>query len=111
MTRVSTDLEVSVTRADRPPLAGRLVDLSAVGARMTVPGLDGAEARCGVHLLADGGLQAQGTIVRAEGNELAVRFDRLPHESSERLRSLLLERAGDPAAVEAELRERLGFLA
>jgi hypothetical protein len=111
MTRVQAEHEVSLTWAEGPVLVGRLVDLSAVGLRMTLAGLPDAGTRCRVDLLAEEGLEAHGTVVRAGGNELAVRFDRLPHASWERLRSMLLERAADPAAVDAELRERLGFLA
>ena len=41
---------------------------------------------------------------------LALRFDALPYESYERLRSFLLAHAEDPAVIADELSDRLGFL-
>jgi hypothetical protein len=64
-----------------------------------------------VELRADGeAIEARGVVVRASGGALALRFEELPFESYERLRTFLLRHADDPAVIADELCDRLGFL-
>jgi hypothetical protein len=88
-----------------------LVNLSVVGLRARSDEALEAGTRQMLELSSgEERIEAHGTIVRAEGTTLALRFDVLPFECFERLRSLLLARADDPVVLQDELSDRLGFL-
>jgi hypothetical protein len=109
--RVLASVEARLVLVDGGKLVVRVENLSAVGLcaigeRVLTPG-----TRCRIALDAvDGTIEADATVVRAEGGRMGLRFDALPYECFERLRTLLLEHADDPAALRDELDDRLGFL-
>lgn len=110
-TRVPTRIQAHLTAADGTSLALELENLSVVGLHARATRVLPPGTRCRVELQADGiGIEARGTIVRARGQSLALRFEELPYESYERLRAFLLCNADDPGVIAAELSERLGFL-
>jgi hypothetical protein len=88
---------------DGAPLDARLENLSIVGLRARVPQPLPPGTRCSVELRASGvSIEARGSVLRAQGDVLAVRFEKLPYESYERLRSFLLSHADDPAVIADE---------
>jgi len=112
MRRVSAAVAVELGLAGGASLAGRLVDVSVVGLRMSAPSELALGTSCRVRLVASElqDVDARATVVRSGAGELALRFDDLPYESFERLRAFLLHHAEDPSALEDELSDRLGFL-
>jgi len=110
-TRVPTRIQARLTGPDGASATLELENLSVVGlhAQCSLPFALGT--RCRVELDADGiSIEARGTVVRARGQALALRFEELPWESYERLRAFLLCNAADPGVIAEELSERLGFL-
>lgn len=111
MSRIATGIEAQLTSPDGARLAARLENLSVVGLRAAVAQALAPGTRCSVELRANGvSIEARGTVLRSQGNVLAVRFEELPYESYEHLRSFLLAHADDPAVIVDELSDRLGFL-
>jgi hypothetical protein len=109
--RIPTGIEAKLTGQDGAPLTARLENLSVVGLRATVAGTLAPGTPCSVELRANGvSIEARGRVLRSQGEVLAVRFDELPYESYERLRTFLLSHADDPAVIADELSDRLGFL-
>lgn len=110
-TRIPTRIQARLKGPDGESATLELENLSVVGlhARTAHPFPLGTP--CRVELAADGiAIEARGTIVRARGQTLALRFEELPWESYERLRAFLLCNAADPGVIAEELSERLGFL-
>ena len=109
--RIATAIEARLAGPDGEALTARLENLSVVGllakvARPLAPG-----TRCSVELRANGlAIEARGKVLRSHDGALALRFEELPYECYERLRSFLLANADDPAVIADELSERLGFL-
>lgn len=111
VSRIATGIEAQLTGPDGEPLAAQLENLSVVGLRATVARALPTGTRCTVELRASGvSIEARGRVLRSLGNVLALRFEELPYESYERLRSFLLSHADDPAVIADELSDRLGFL-
>ena len=111
MSRISTGIDAALTGPDGAPRIARLENLSVVGLRAHVDEGFAPGTRCSVELRAGGAsIEARGTVLREQGGVLAVRFEKLPYESYERLRSFLLAHADDPAVIADELTDRLGFL-
>jgi hypothetical protein len=109
--RIATGIEAQLTSPNGAQLAAQLENLSVVGLRATVAQALAPGTRCSVELRANGvSIEARGTVLRSQGDMLAVRFEELPYESYERLRSFLLAHADDPAVIADELSDRLGFL-
>jgi hypothetical protein len=108
---VLASLEARLRPADGAELVVQVENLSAVGLCASGEHALKPGTRCGIELSVGAGLvEAQGTVVRADGLRMGLRFDALPYECFERLRALLLEHADDPVALRNELDERLGFL-
>jgi hypothetical protein len=104
-------LEARLRPAEGAELVVQVENLSAVGLCATGERALASGTRCRIELAVGAGLvEAQGTVVRAEGLRMGLRFDALPYECFERLRALLLEHAEDPVALRNELDDRLGFL-
>jgi hypothetical protein len=111
-THIRAGFQVELLVGDGSRIWGQVRDISVQGLCLSaeielVPGTP-----CRVTILAEGrvpvpDIEAHGTVLRAGGGLLALRFDELPYEAFERLRSLLLARAEDPTAIEDELTERL----
>ena len=109
--RIATGIEAQLTSPDGARLPAQLENLSVVGLRATVALTLAPGTRCSVELRANGvTIEARGTVLRCHGHELALRFEELPYESYEHLRSFLLAHADDPAVIADELSDRLGFL-
>jgi len=109
--RIATGIEAELTGPDGTRLAAQLENLSVVGLRATVALTVLPGTRCSVELRANGvTIEARGRVLRSQGQVLALRFEELPYESYERLRSFLLAHADDPAVIADELSDRLGFL-
>ena len=109
--RVVTTIDAQLTCPDGAPLAAQLENLSVVGLRARVERPLAPGTRCSVELRANGvSIEARGRVLRSEDEVLALRFEELPYESYERLRSFLLAHADDPAVIADELSDRLGFL-
>jgi hypothetical protein len=110
-TRVPTRIQARLTGQDGESATLQLENLSVVGLHAQCAFPFALGAHCRVELSADGiSIEARGTIVRALGQALALRFEELPWESYERLRAFLLCNAADPGVIAEELSERLGFL-
>lgn len=110
-TRITTAIEARLTGPEGAPIRARLTNLSVLGLFATPAKPIRSGTRCRVELHANGAdLDARGTVVRVLGRELALRFEQLPYESYERLRSFLISNAKDPAVIAEELSDRLGFL-
>jgi len=113
MRRVLAPVEVELATNAGSPVHGRLVDLSVLGLRMEAPGRLPMGTSCRIRLRVEespAGIEARGTVVRTEDGSLALRFDELPYESYELLRTLLLRCTDDPSALDDELSDRMGFL-
>jgi len=109
--RISTAIDARLTGPDGAQLAAQLENLSVVGLRARVERDLAPGTRCSVELRANGvSIEARGRVLRSEDEVLALRFEALPYESYERLRSFLLAHADDPAVIADELSDRLGFL-
>jgi hypothetical protein len=109
--RVATAIEAQLTGPDGAPLAAQLENLSVVGLRARVARFLEPGTPCSVELRANGvSIEARGRVLRSQDDVLALRFEALPYESYERLRSFLLAHADDPAVIADELSDRLGFL-
>lgn len=109
--RVVTAIDAQLTDPDGAPLAAQLENLSVVGLRARVARVLAPGTRCSVELRANGvSIEARGSVLRSQDEVLALRFETLPYESYERLRSFLLTHADDPAVIADELSDRLGFL-
>src|SRR5262245_16746562 len=109
--RISTAIDARLTGPDGAQLAAQLENLSVVGLRARVERDLAPGTRCSVELRAYGvSIEARGRVLRSEDEVLALRFEALPYESYERLRSFLLAHADDPAVIADELSDRLGFL-
>lgn len=109
--RIATGIEAKLTCPDGTVLDAQLENLSVVGLRAAVARSLLPGTRCSVELRAAGvSIEARGRVLRSQGGVLALRFEELPYESYERLRSFLLSHADDPAVIADELSDRLGFL-
>ena len=109
--RIRTGIEARLSGPDGATLAAQLENLSVVGLRATVGRTLAPGTRCSVELSANGvSIEARGRVLRSQDHVLALRFEELPYESYERLRSFLLSHADDPAVIADELSDRLGFL-
>lgn len=110
-TRMPTRIQARLKGPDGESAELELENLSVVGLYARSSRAFPLGTRCRVELAADGiAIEARGTIVRARGQALALRFEELPWESYERLRAFLLCNAADPGVIAEELSERLGFL-
>lgn len=109
--RIPTAIDAHLTGPDGEALAAQLENLSVVGLLASVARPLAEGTRCSVELRANGlSIEARGKVLRSQGPLLALRFEELPYESYERLRSFLLANANDPAVIADELSDRLGFL-
>jgi hypothetical protein len=110
-TRVKTAIQARLVGADGATLSARLSNLSVVGLCATAGRKVEPGTSWRVELHAGGvTVDARGRVARARGRSIAVRFEELPFESFQRLRSFLLAHADDPVVIADELSERLGFL-
>jgi hypothetical protein len=109
--RVVTAIDAELTGPDGELFPAQLENLSVVGLRARVGRALAPGTRCSVELRANGvSIEARGRVLRSKDEVLALRFDTLPYESFERLRSFLLAHADDPAVIADELSDRLEFL-
>jgi len=109
--RVTTAIDAQLTGPDGARFAAQLENLSVVGLRARVARALAPGTPCSVELRANGvSIEARARVLRSQAEVLALRFEALPYESYERLRSFLLAHADDPAVIADELSDRLGFL-
>ena len=109
--RVVVSLETSLATTKGEPLSGEVTDLSVVGLGMTTTSEVPVGTPCRVQIWAgDDVVEVRGSIVRRQGSSLGVRFDEVPYSEFERLRQLLLRHADEPALIDEELTDRLGFV-
>ena len=113
-TRISAAFEIDLRTADGSELRGQLVNASLQGLRLICERALPVGSLCRIALHpgareSSPPIEARGSVVRAEEGMLTLRLHEIPYEAFERLRAFLLRHASDPALVDDELSERLGF--
>ena len=113
-TRVPAAFEIDLWAADVGGLRGWLLNASLQGLYLSCERALSIGTRCQIALYPAGrgtspAIGARGSVVRAEGELLTLRLDEIPYEDFERLRAFLLQNANDPALVDDELSDGLGF--
>ena len=112
--RVPTRFEVEVSFEGRPPIRGTTNSISMKGFFIECDHSLPVGADCQIVLFLNDQadkmrINVSGKIVRLEENGMVVGFSKLPMESFNHLRNLVLYNSFETAQVEKEFKEHLGL--
>lgn len=113
-TRSAMRFEAEIRAEGSLPVAGKTRDVSLRGLFLKTAERLPMGARCSVRLWlspegSPAGIEATGTVVRCDGEGVAVEFEVLDQESYQHIRSLVVLNSPNPEEAEAEIERHVGL--